>query len=68
MGDEPKENVSVTMPISMVEILDHYCRRNDLTRSQVMTRAARHFLAVSMAKDPAFWEREYHRLQAEGKI
>ncbi len=68
MSDEPKENVSITIPISMVEILDHYCRRNDLTRSQATTRALRQYLAASLAKDNAFWEREYTRLQAEGKI
>ena len=68
MGKEPTENVSITMPITMLEILDHFCGRNDLTRSQATTRALRQYLGASMAKDPAFWEREYHRLQDEGKI
>ena len=68
MAKEPTENVSVTIPISMVSILDHFCCQNDLTRSQATTRALRLYLGASMAKEPAFWEREYQRLQEQGKI
>jgi len=68
MSKEPTENISVSVPISMVEILDHFCCQNDLNRSQVINRAIRLFLGTKIAKDPAFWDREYQRLQAEGKI
>ena len=68
MTKEATDNVSVTMPISMVEILDHHCCQNDLNRSQAINRAVRLYLGTKIAKDPSFWEREYQRLQDEGKI
>lgn len=68
MAKEPTENISVTITMNMLSILDYYCHQNDLTRSQAINRATRLYLGTSIAKDPSFWEREYQRLEDEGKI
>jgi metal-responsive CopG/Arc/MetJ family transcriptional regulator len=68
MPKEPTENVSVSVPMCLLPILDHYCSENDLSRSQTINRAIRLYLGTKIAKDPLFWEREYQRLQNEGKI
>ncbi|MFA6290140.1 MAG: hypothetical protein WC637_00085 [Victivallales bacterium] len=68
MPKEPTENISVTMPINLLQILDHFCCECDLNRSQAIARAVRLYVGTKIAKTPAFWDREYHRLQEEGKI
>lgn len=68
MAREPKENISITIPMTMLPLLDLHCRENDLERSQVINRAIRLYLGTKIAKLPGFWEREYHRLETEGKI
>lgn len=68
MAKEPTENVSWCAPMNLLAIVDHHCCSRDLNRSQVITRAIRSYLATQLAKDKSFWEREYTRLQDEGKI
>lgn len=68
MAKEPTENISVTIPINLLTILDLHCCDADLNRSQAVNRALRLYLGTKIAKDNGFWEREYHRLQSEGKI
>ena len=36
---EPTENVSVSVPITLLAITDHFCKEADLTRSQAFNRA-----------------------------
>lgn len=68
MVKEPTENLNTTIPISLLAILDHYCQEADLDRTKVTRRALRLYLGTKIAKENAFWEREYNRLCAEGKI
>ena len=65
---EPTENISVSMPMTLLQILDYYCRENDLNRSQAVNRAVRLYLGTKRARECSFWEAEYQRLQAEGKL
>lgn len=67
-GKEPKENISATIPITLLQIADYYGRENDLDRSQIITRALRLYLGTKRAKETSFWNAEYQRLQDEGKI
>lgn len=64
---EPTENISITMPMNILAILDSYCAEADLNRSQTITRAVRLYLATKIAKAPAFWDQYYNNLQEEGK-
>lgn len=65
---EPTENVSITMPMNLLHILDYYCRENDLNRTQTINRAVRLYLGTKRARECSFWETEYKRLVEEGKI
>jgi len=62
------ENISITLPASLLEMLDAMCAEADLNRSQAVGRAVRLYLASKLTKDLSFWDREYQRLQAEGKL
>jgi metal-responsive CopG/Arc/MetJ family transcriptional regulator len=53
------ENISVSIQSALLSHLDKYCARHDLSRSQVICRATKAFLASKLAEDPAFWERVY---------
>jgi len=68
MVKEPTDNISVTMPMNLLAVLDHYCAEADLNRSQAVNRAVRLYLGTKIAKQPEFWAREYARLDAKGKI
>jgi len=68
MAKEPTENISITVPMYILPILDMYCGEHDLSRSQTVNRAIRLYLGTKKAKDPEFWQQEYQRLQKEGKI
>lgn len=65
---EATENVSITMPISLLHILDHFCREADLNRSQTVNRAIRLYLGTKISKECSFWEEFYQKLQKGGKI
>lgn len=62
------ENISITMPMNLLAILDHYCRENDLNRTQTINRAVRLYLGTKRARECSFWDAEYQRLVKEGKI
>lgn len=68
MHKESTENISVSIPMNLLAILDHYCSVADLNRSQTVNRAIRLYLATKIAKDNSFWSREYNRLMEESKI
>jgi metal-responsive CopG/Arc/MetJ family transcriptional regulator len=65
---EPTENVSVSVPISLLAITDHFCKEADLTRSQAFNRAIRLYLGTKFSKQPSFWAKVYNELVETGKI
>lgn len=65
---EPRDNVSITMPIYLLANLDYHCREHELDRSRVISEAVRMFLGYLKTQSPSFWKAEYHRMQDEGKI
>lgn len=65
---EPTDNISITMPMNLLAVLDHYCAEADLNRSQAVNRAVRLYIASKLTKQPEFWAREYARLDAQGKL
>lgn len=65
---EPTDNISITMPMNLLSVLDHYCAEADLNRSQAVCRAVRLYLGTKIAKQPEFWQREYARLDSQGKL
>ena len=68
MVKEPTDNISITMPMNLLSVLDHYCSEADLNRSQAVNRAVRLYLGTKIAKQPEFWQREYARLEQKGKL
>lgn len=68
MVKEPTDNISITMPMNLLAVLDNYCAEADLNRSQAVNRAVRLYLGTKLAKQPEFWAREYDRLQTKGKL
>lgn len=62
------ENISVTVPIDLLELFDLYCSEADLNRSQAVNRAIRLYLATKICKEPTFWQEQYKRFQDKGKI
>ena len=62
------ENISVTIPIDMLELFDLYCHEADLNRSQAVNRAIRLYLATKVCKEPKFWQEQHKRLHDKGII
>lgn len=67
-GSAPTENISISIPEPLLVRVDKYGLRQDLTRSQIISRAIRRFLAAELADDPAFWTTLYDQYEEEGKI
>ncbi len=55
-GTVPKDNLSVSLHVPVIEKLNKYCLRHDLSNSHVVGKALRRFLAAEMADDPQFWQ------------
>jgi len=53
------ENISISIQSALLSHLDKFCARHDLSRSQVLCRATKAYLAAELAKDPSFWETLY---------
>jgi len=68
MSKEPTENISITVSMGLLSILDYFCKEADLTRSQAVNRAIRLYISSKIAKENSFWERIYARFEKEGKI
>lgn len=68
MKGDLMENVSITIPVSLLEIADEFCRRSDLTRSQMVGRAIRLYLGTKISRHPLFWKELSAGFEAEGKI
>ena len=68
MAKNPTENISIVIDSNVLSIIDHLSCQLDLSRSQIINRAAKLYLCTQLTKEPAFWETEYRRLQDEGKI
>lgn len=68
MVKEPTDNISITMPMNLLAVLDNYCAEADLNHPQAVNRAVRLYIGTKLAKQPEFWAREYDRLQAKGKL
>ena len=63
----PKEPVSISIQIALLDRVDRYCNRRDLDRSQVFQKAMKRFLAAELAEDPTFWERLYDNADDNSK-
>jgi hypothetical protein len=63
-----KENVTVSLPSSILAMLDHYCHEKDLTRSQAIGRAARLYLATKITQSATFWDEAYQKMTEHGKL
>jgi len=61
------ENVSINMNTDLIELLDAYCQRKDLHRSQVISRAVRMFIAVDASRDCDFISLLYQRHEGNSK-
>ena len=46
-----KEGISVNLTTDLIEILDDYCSDQDLTRSQVIAKALRTYLAIQYSSN-----------------
>jgi metal-responsive CopG/Arc/MetJ family transcriptional regulator len=52
------ENVSISVPTWLLEVIDRYCDENDFTRSKLISRAIRKYLILKM-DNSSLWERLY---------
>lgn len=59
MPRDEKENVTVSVEVPVLAFVDRYCKKHDLTRSQVFTRGVKLFLAVDLALSCFFWRKLY---------
>jgi hypothetical protein len=67
-GAIPYDTISTTIQTALLDRLDRYAIRKDLTRSQIINRAVKRFLAAELCEDPAFWEVSYDEFDKSGKI
>jgi hypothetical protein len=56
------------MPYQLVALVDQHCKDADLTRSQMIGRAVRLYLASKIAKDNVFWIEQYQKAEEAGKL
>ncbi len=54
-----REPVSWSAPPELLAFLDRAAKKEDLDRSQLITRYVRLGLAAELAKNPFFWEKLY---------
>ena len=55
------ENISISLPGNLIDLLDSACDRYDFTRSNLMKRALKKYLAQKYANSPEFWDEAYQR-------
>lgn len=61
---QPKEQASISFPITVLACLDEYCFKTDLDRSYVVSRAVKRFLAAEEGEsDPSFWDTRYDKTE-----
>ena len=46
-----RENMTVSMPLDLLELVDDLCSKKDLNRSQVVLRALKTYLAIDYARN-----------------
>jgi len=68
MATEPKENVTVSLSVNLVKVLDHHCCLTEQSRARAITFAIKQYLSTERSKDPAYWEAYYSDLEAKGKF
>lgn len=64
MPNGPKENVSISLDMSLLYFLDEYCRRHDRKRTEAVTLAIKTLLGIEEAKNPDHWEERYNKVDA----
>lgn len=62
MANGAKENISVSIDISLLYFLDDYCRRHDRKRTEAVTLAIKTLLGIEESKNPDYWERKYNEV------
>lgn len=55
-----RENISVSIDLSLLHFLDRYCRAHDRKRTEAVTLAIKLLLGVEEAKSPDYWEQKYN--------
>ena len=61
MAELPKgtESISISVPSYLIELMDGYAAKNDLTRSGFIVRSVRKYLLMVAFDDPHVWEALY---------
>ena len=67
-GQSPSESVCASLQSSLLNRIDKYSQKKDLTRTQVISKAVRRFLAAELGDDPDFWDAFYDRYEEDGKL
>jgi len=59
------EGISVSLPSSLIEIVDYHRGKSDHTRASYIMRAVKKYIASERAEDMSFWREEYQRIYKE---
>ncbi|GAH10128.1 unnamed protein product [marine sediment metagenome] len=54
------ENISVTIPSWLVEVTEEFCKRHDYTKSGLIRRALKHYIAARRQYDHDYWIQVYN--------
>jgi metal-responsive CopG/Arc/MetJ family transcriptional regulator len=66
--NEEKVPVSVSLEQWLIEIIDHTCKTLDINRSQLVTRAVKHYCMDRIIKqNPALLELIYNHMENDFK-
>ena len=57
--DRTSENISITLPSWLIQITDEFCERHDQSRSSLIRKALKHYLAGELQHDNDYWQKVY---------
>ena len=59
------ENISISLPSWLLEIVDYHCDAHDFNRSSLIKRAVKQYISRKRSEDVSFWDAEYKRIKDE---
>jgi predicted transcriptional regulator len=58
-----KENITIAVPIDILELLDDLCGRKDMNRTQIVVRAIKAYLALEASRDCSLFASLHEELE-----
>jgi len=60
MSKKNTENISISLPSDMIELLEEFCDRKDFSKSGFIRRAIKKYMFLQSCDDKILWDQLYH--------